>query len=32
MLYEKYLFDYQKRIVNDFLNKDRLGLFLDMGL
>lgn len=31
MLYDL-LFDWQKRIVDQFENKKRFGLFLDMGL
>ena len=31
MIYEK-LFDWQKSIVNRFINKTAFGLFLDMGL
>ena len=31
MLYEK-LYDFQKKIIDDYYTKKRLGLFLDMGL
>ena len=31
MLYEK-LYDFQKKIVDSYYTKKRLGLFLDMGL